>query len=93
MAKQIGAGDYMYEVAEGWGEWPVDGVASDVATDSQDRVYVAVRTSQTEEVKTGVTPGLRPGRELPPIVGRGPVHGLPRSLDQPQRRGVSHGLR
>ena len=54
MGKQIGAGDYMYEVAEGWGEWPVDGVASDVATDSQDRVYVAVRTSQTAELKTGV---------------------------------------
>ena len=54
MVKQIGAGDYMYEVAEGWGEFPVDGVVSDVATDSQDRVYAAVRTSQTAELKTGV---------------------------------------
>ena len=45
MVKQIGAGNYMYEVAEGWGEFPVDGVVADVATDSQDRVYAAVRTS------------------------------------------------
>ena len=54
MAMRFGVGDYRYELVEGWGEWPVDGVASDVATDSQDRVYVAVRTSQTAESKTGV---------------------------------------
>ena len=54
MPTRVGAGDYQYEVAEGWGDWPVDGVASDVATDSQDNVYVCVRTSQSEEKKTGV---------------------------------------
>ena len=54
MRTRFGVGDYQYEHVEDWGEWPVDGVASDVATDSQDRVYVAVRTSQTAESKTGV---------------------------------------
>ena len=53
MKERFGVGDYQYEFVEGWGEWPLSGVASDVATDSQDRVYVAVRTSQTEERKTG----------------------------------------
>ena len=54
MRTRFGVGDYQYEHVEDWGEWPVDGVASDVATDSQDRVYIAVRTSQTAESKTGV---------------------------------------
>ena len=54
MPTRVGVGDYQYELAEGWGDWPVDGVASDVATDSQDNVYVCVRTSQSEEKKTGV---------------------------------------
>jgi DNA-binding beta-propeller fold protein YncE len=53
MSIKVGVGEYQYEVAEGWGEWPVNGVASDVATDSQGRVYVAVRTSQTAELQTG----------------------------------------
>ena len=53
MKERFGVGDYQYELVEGWGEWPLSGVASDVATDSQDRVYVAVRTAKTAESKTG----------------------------------------
>jgi DNA-binding beta-propeller fold protein YncE len=53
MAIRVGVGNYQYEVAEGWGEWPVDGVASDVATDSQGRVYVAVRTQKPGDDATG----------------------------------------
>ena len=53
MAIRVGVGDYQYEVAEDWGQWPVDGTASDVATDSQGRVYVAVRTPNSEDQKTG----------------------------------------
>ena len=45
MADTFGTGDYQYELVEGWGQWPIDGVASDVATTSNGNVYVAVRTS------------------------------------------------
>ena len=38
MAIRVGVGDYQYEVAEDWGQWPGDGTAADVATDSQGRV-------------------------------------------------------
>ena len=43
MAKRYGFGDYQYELVEGWGQVPELGVASGVACDSEDRVYVAVR--------------------------------------------------
>ena len=45
MAGTFGTGDYQYELVEGWGQWPLDGIASDVATTSNGNVYVAVRTS------------------------------------------------
>ena len=45
MSDTFGAGDYQYELVEGWGQWPLDGIASDVATTSNGNVYVAVRTS------------------------------------------------
>ena len=45
MADTFGTGDYQYELVEGWGQWPIDGIASDVATTSNGNVYVAVRTS------------------------------------------------
>ena len=32
MANKFGTGDYQYELVEGWGQWPIDGVASDIAT-------------------------------------------------------------
>ena len=46
MPKRLGAGNYQYEAVEDWPSIPIPGVASDAATDSQDRVYVATRTSQ-----------------------------------------------
>ena len=55
MSGRFGSGNYQFELVKGWGDsWPVEGVASDVATDSNGQVYIAVRTSQTEERKTGV---------------------------------------
>ena len=55
MSARFGSGNYQYELVKGWGDsWPVEGVASDVATDSNGQVYIAVRTSQTEACKTGV---------------------------------------
>ena len=55
MSGRFGSGNYQFELVKGWGDsWPVEGVASDVATDSNGKVYIAVRTSQTEERKTGV---------------------------------------
>ncbi len=39
-----GSGDYRYEVVEGWGQIPQLGLASGVACDSQDRVYVFNRS-------------------------------------------------
>ena len=46
MPKRLGAGNYQYEAVEDWPSIPVPGVASDAATDSQDHVYIATRTSQ-----------------------------------------------
>ncbi len=39
-----GSGDYRYEVVEGWGQIPQLGLASAIACDSQDRVYVFNRS-------------------------------------------------
>ncbi|MCZ6676875.1 MAG: peptidyl-alpha-hydroxyglycine alpha-amidating lyase family protein [Candidatus Poribacteria bacterium] len=41
-----GSGNYRYEVVEGWGQIPQLGLASGVACDSQDRVYVFNRQPQ-----------------------------------------------
>ena len=46
MAKLLGAGDYRYEAVDLWPKTEIDGVISDVAADSRDRVYIAVRTAQ-----------------------------------------------
>lgn len=43
-SRRFQAGDYKYEHVEGWGQFPGTGMVSDVATDSQDRVYACVRT-------------------------------------------------
>ena len=52
MSGRFGSGNYQFELVKGWGDsWPVEGVASDVATDSNGKLYIAVRTSQTEELK------------------------------------------
>ena len=53
MGKKLGVDSYMYESVDGWNRTPVPGVASDVATDSQDRVYVATRTTQSFDDYTG----------------------------------------
>lgn len=54
MAERVGAGDYRYEEVEDWAQIEMVGSASDMATDSEDRVYVALRTTQAEDGATGV---------------------------------------
>ena len=42
MSGRFGSGNYQFELVKGWGDsWPVEGVASDVATDSNGQVYLA----------------------------------------------------
>ena len=54
MAKRLGGGNFMYESVDNWPKIDIPGVVSDVATDSEDRVYLAVRTSQAFDNITGV---------------------------------------
>ena len=54
MGKKIGVGDYLYESVDNWNKIPIPGVASDVATDSEGRVYVATRVTQAFDDYTGV---------------------------------------
>ena len=54
MGKRLGFGDYQYEAVENWAGIDIPGVASDVATDSARRVYVATRTNQAFDNNTGV---------------------------------------
>ena len=42
-SNRFGFGEFQYEVIPNWGISPDLGVVSDVATDSNDRVYLAVR--------------------------------------------------
>ena len=53
MAKRLGGGDYLYESVDNWNKIDIPGVVSDVATDSEDRVYLAVRTAQGFDDNTG----------------------------------------
>ena len=53
MAKRLGGGDYLYESVDNWHKTDIPGVVSDVATDSEDRVYLAVRTAQGFDDNTG----------------------------------------
>ena len=42
MPGRFGSGSYQYKLVKGWGDsWPVEGVASDVAADSNGQVYIA----------------------------------------------------
>ena len=59
MGQTIGTGDYQYEEVEDWAQVQFEGVVSDMATDSQDRVYLAVRTTQAIDDNTGVVLVLR----------------------------------
>ena len=40
MAKRLGGGDYLYESVDNWHKTDIPGVVSDVATDSENRVYL-----------------------------------------------------
>ena len=53
MARRVGVSGYRYEHVEGWGEFPSGGVVSDVATDSEDRVYACVRLKQGPDGNEG----------------------------------------
>lgn len=53
MALRVGVSGYRYEHVEGWGEFPRGGVVSDVATDSEDRVYACVRLRQGPDGNEG----------------------------------------
>ena len=53
MAMRVGVDGYRYEHVEGWGEFPRGGVVSDVATDSEGRVYACVRLRQGPDGNEG----------------------------------------
>ena len=53
MGKRLGVGDYQYEAVEDWPSMDIPGIASDVATDSQDQVYVATRTAYSFDNRSG----------------------------------------
>ena len=53
MAQSVGVSNYRYEHVESWGEFPRGGVVSDVATDSEDRVYACVRLRQGADGNEG----------------------------------------
>ncbi|MDP7578202.1 MAG: peptidyl-alpha-hydroxyglycine alpha-amidating lyase family protein [SAR202 cluster bacterium] len=53
MGKRLGVGDYQYEAVEDWASIEIPGIASDVATDSEDHVYVATRTSTSFDNRSG----------------------------------------
>lgn len=53
MAMSVGVSGYRYEHVEGWGEFPRGGVVSDVATDSEGRVYACVRLRQGPDGNEG----------------------------------------
>ena len=53
MGKKLGIEGYRYESVDDWAGITIPGVASDVATDSEDRVYVATRTAQDFDDYTG----------------------------------------
>ena len=65
----VGHGDYRYELEVGWGQGPqgrVLGVASGVAVDAQDRVYVVDREPHPG-VTTQATPSTGCGMKGLPI--------------------------
>ena len=52
-SNRFGFGEFQYEVIPNWGITPSLGVVSDVATDSNDRVYLAVRNIPHPETLGG----------------------------------------
>lgn len=57
MSARYGVGDYQYELVEHFPRVPINGVAADVATDSQDQVYVAVRNPTPDGGPALIGPG------------------------------------
>ena len=53
MAKRQGGGNYLFESVDNLCRIAIPGVVSDVATDSEDNVYLAVRTAQAFDANTG----------------------------------------
>jgi len=53
MGKILGEGEYRYEAVEEWFGINIPGIASDVAIDSGDRVYVATRTEYSIDNRKG----------------------------------------
>ena len=53
MSRQFQVGDYKYEHLEEWCAFPDIGVVSDIACDSQDRVYACVRLKQGPDGNEG----------------------------------------
>ena len=78
MGKRLGIDNYQYEAVEDWLGIDIPGIASDVATDSQDRVYVATRTASSFDNRSGAILVLdRDGRFLKSFGDdklRGPHH-------------------
>jgi hypothetical protein len=54
MRKRLGVANYQYEAIENWPEIDIPGVASDVATDSEGRVYIATRTAYEFDSRAGM---------------------------------------
>ncbi len=53
MAHTVSVSNYKYEHVEGWGDFPRGGVVSDIATDSEGRVYACVRLRQGPDGNEG----------------------------------------
>lgn len=56
MAEQWGVGDYRYELVENWPQVTVNGVAADVAGDSNGRIYTVVRDPKADGTFNDITP-------------------------------------
>ena len=54
MSEIVGVNDYHYKQEPEWAQVEIKGKVSDMATDSSNHVYLAVRTTQAEDDNTGV---------------------------------------
>ena len=85
MAKRQGGGNYLFESVDKWCKIDIPGVVSDVATDSEGNVYLAVRTAQAFDANTGAILVFdRDGNHLNTF-GEDKLRTPPRSLDHPRR--------
>ena len=88
MGQTLGTGDYRYEEVEDWTPVDFEGVASDMATDSQDLVYLAVRLQETRTGPWGAEDDLaaRPKGEIGPP-SRAKLPGLGKGVPAPRPAG------